>query len=200
MLNLRQRAEQFLGNAIRTNPDCERLCADLAGRLLVVQVSGLSRPINLMVMADGSVLLPAAQAPADVTIAGTLPALGAYLLGIEPRNVALRDDLHVSGNAHLAQKFQALFRGARLDWEESLAGAVGDLPARRLNNLAKGGAAAARQAGETLVTTLLDYVKYESERVPAPEEWHAFVADLAALRRDLDSAERRLRDLAARRP
>ena len=197
MLNLRGRTEALLSEAIRTHPERDRLCAELHGRLLAVRIEGLAGPLNLAVTADGRAVLPVGDVPADVTITGRLPALGAYLLGIEPRSEALRDTVHLSGSAQLAQKYQQLLQGVTLDWEEPLAAALGDLPAHRLANLVRGSAETVRRGADTLLINLLDYLQYESSRVPAAPEWQAFVADLETLQRDLDAIEQRLRTIAS---
>lgn len=198
LMTLRARIEALLSHAIRTNPKVDQLSAEVQGRLLTVRVTGIAAPLNILVTSAESVMLPCGDVTPDVTVQGSLPALGAFLLGIEPRTDALKESVDISGNAHLARRFQELFQGISLDGEEMLAQAIGDLPAHRLGNLARNGVSSVRQAAGTVAANLLEHLQYESGRLPAPEEWRAFAADLEQLGVAIGAAERRLESIAAR--
>lgn len=195
---LRARAQAWLSRAIADNPNCEALCRELDGRCLGIRIAGVERPLQLRVAADGTLSLPCDDATADVSIEGSLPALLAFMLGLEVQTPALKESIQVSGKVHLAQRFQDLLRELTPDWEELLANVAGDLPARRTANLARSAAAGLSEAGRTLEQNLLEYLQYEAARVPSPEEWAAFRQDLDELRTQVAAVQARLEKLAER--
>ena len=131
-----------------------------------------------------------AAAP-DVTI--TLPLdFPARLL--TDRN-GLSANAHLSGRAELAESLAFVLRNLHWDSEADLARVLGDIPARRLDQLARHTLEQTREAATRSVSNLTEYLVEESGLILQTADFASFIADRSALERDLAHLEQRLSKL-----
>jgi ubiquinone biosynthesis protein UbiJ len=106
----------------------------------------------------------------------------------------LRDGtLELTGDAHVADRFQRLLSFAKPDIEEELSNVIGDAAAHRLANLARG--VWGRGARSTMGANIREYLQEESRDAPSRYEVDRFTANVNALRDDVDRLEARINRL-----
>jgi ubiquinone biosynthesis protein UbiJ len=104
----------------------------------------------------------------------------------------------VRGDAEIANSYRRLFSMARPDMEEELSRVIGDLPARRLSQLAKQTAAWARKARRTAGENIAEYLQEESRDLVNKPELDEYLQGVDAVREAADRVEARIARLEQR--
>jgi ubiquinone biosynthesis protein UbiJ len=186
--------EALLQRGIDGSSEAARLCRDLDGRSLQLDLEGLPLALRL-VARDGRLGVGfAGDEPADCHIGG-LPISMLRLALTGDQQTLRTGTLSLSGDPALARDFQRLLDLARPDWEEELAQRIGDVPAHQLGNLVRGGLDWIRRAADTLTRDAGEYLKEESRDLPSRYEMDRFERDVQTLRDDVERTEARLRRL-----
>lgn len=103
---------------------------------------------------------------------------------------------HLSGRAELAESLAFVLRNLRWDSEADLARVFGDIPARRLDQLARRSLAQTRDVAGRSISNLSEYLTDESGLVLHSSDFSSFIAARSALERDLAQLEQRLTTLS----
>ena len=106
------------------------------------------------------------------------------------------DGIQLEGEGELAQDLRDFLSGLDIDWEELLARAIGDIPARLLMRTLAEAARSARTLGAAVGHNTRDYLHEESDLLPQPDELDRFVREVDRLRDDAARFEQRLDRLA----
>ena len=193
--------ENVLNRGLPRSPRAQQLCAELAGRRLLVAVTGL----QVLVESTGvslrlSVVSPHAlvSAPPEATVTGGPLSLLA-LSGSDPEAVIQRGDVRIEGDAELAQKFRELALLLRPDLEEELALVLGDVPAHQVGRLARALVGWTERAATTTVHNVAEYLGHERRDLVPRSEADSFLRGVDSLREDVDRLAARI-DLLNRRP
>lgn len=188
---------RMLARGLERSPRARELCAALEGRRLKLIVSGMIAEIDVGVAGGKLEVGSADGTSADVTLRGSPVALLAMALG-DARAVVERGGASLDGDESLAQRFQELARLLRPDFEHTLGGLVGRMPAhfaaRTLRSLGLWG----RAAGESLTRNAADYLAHESRDLVPRAEAELYLGGVEQLRARVTDAERRIAQLAAR--
>jgi ubiquinone biosynthesis protein UbiJ len=188
--------DNLVNRGLPRSPRARALCAELAGKSLAIEITGVTR---LRVSSNGATLSVSRDAAsAEATLSGGPVSLAA-LLGSAPESLLQRGAVSISGDAELAQKFRELARVLRPDFEEELALLLGDVPAHQFGRLTRGALAFARRAGRTTLENLSEYLAHERADLVSRSEGEQFLGGVEALREAVDRLEARLTLLARRR-
>ena len=104
-------AQQLLGHGVAQSETAAGLCDQLEGKCLQIRVAGMELLINCLIN-DGAVKLFTGEADrVDAQIAGS-PVSLLRLSGEDPEAVIRSGAVSVSGDAEVAEDFQALFAHA----------------------------------------------------------------------------------------
>jgi ubiquinone biosynthesis accessory factor UbiJ len=191
-------AEVLLNRSIGASAQAEALAGRLQGTSLQVDVDGIIR-IRVSAHHGRLALLTGGDAAADTTISGSLPALLQLFKGAaNPRSGKPRAEIR--GDAEIADRYRELFMLARPDPEEELSRWIGDLPARRLWQLAERTREFARRTRRTLGENIAEYLQEEGRDLPNKTELEEFLRGVDQLRETFDRVEARLGRLEARLP
>ncbi len=167
---------------------------------LAVEIEGVLR-VRAAVAGDRLALLWGGDTAADATIAGS-PLAFLELLRGGPGGAAGagkgRAAVQVQGDAEIAGRYRELFALARPDFEEELSRLVGDVPARRLSQLARGALSWARRARRIAGENLAEYLQEESRDLVSRPELEEFLLGVDQLRETADRVEARLARLEQR--
>lgn len=193
--------EATLNRSIGTSAQAAATARGLNDTALDIEVASLWR-IRAAVSGNRLMLLaadaePAAgEAPANAVIRGSLLALTALLKGgvAEGR----RPGVDIRGDAEIAGRYRELFAMARPDWEEELSRVLGDLPARRVSDLAQGAVSWLRRAGRTAGENIAEYLQEESRDLVNRTELEEFLSGVDRVREAADRVEARLARLERR--
>jgi ubiquinone biosynthesis protein UbiJ len=182
--------ENVLNHGLPRSPRAQRLCAELTGRSVAIEVREVMR---LLVESTGSTLriTRAGGGPADAEIVGGpfgLLALG----GNAPDAVLQRGDVEIRGDAELAQKFRELALLLRPDLEEALSELIGDVPAHQVGRIGRMALGWTRNAAATAVENLAEYFAHERRDLVSRNEGEQFLRGVDTLREDVDRLEARI--------
>jgi ubiquinone biosynthesis protein UbiJ len=187
-------AEAVLNRSIQARSQAIALTRRLAGKTLEIDITGVLR---LRAACYGGRLTLALGQPADpaadAVIAGSPTALLALMGGVAP--AANTASAQVRGDAEAAAAYRDLLRAARPDFEEELARLVGDVPARRVGELARGTFATLSRAGRRFGENIAEYLQEESRDLVNKTELEEFLRAVDDLREASDRIEARLRRL-----
>ena len=199
--------ENVLNRGLPRSPRAQKLCAELAGRKLAVEISGIGR---LLLESTGASLKvsraptlhegPGAADPlADASITGGPFSLLA-LAAAAPEATLRRGDVEIGGDAELAEKFHELTRLLRPDPEEELSLVLGDVPAHQIGRLTRATLAWGRKAAATMVRNIAEYLAHERGDLVPRREADAFMSSVDSIREDVDRVAARIDILIQHRP
>jgi ubiquinone biosynthesis protein UbiJ len=189
--------ETMLNRHLATAPDAVLRLAKLDGRRIAIVFNEL--PLTLYLVVDGArvKVKGALEREPDTVIRGTALAL---MQNAAPGARGLAEGITISGDADTGQAFSRLLRSAQIDWEEYLARALGDLPARKLGNVLRAAGGYARRTADTLGIDFAEYLQYETRMLAPRREVDGFLDAVDTLVSDVDRLGARLDRLEAKHP
>jgi ubiquinone biosynthesis accessory factor UbiJ len=187
--------ENVLNRGLPRSPRARRLCAELAGRRVAIEIPDVA---EFLVGCDGLALSVAggSSAGADARVRGGLSALLA--LAARSEGGLRRGDVELSGDAEIAERFHELARLLRPDLEEELALAIGDVPAHQIARFARAAFDWLESAGDTTLRNFAEYLAHESGDLVSRSEGRQLLAGIDAVREDVERLEARIEGLARR--
>jgi ubiquinone biosynthesis accessory factor UbiJ len=187
--------EALLNREIEASIHATALARRLNATALQIDIEGLTA-VRASIAGE-RLSLVAAEGTADATIAGSPLALLDLARGAANRN-APHAPAQVRGDAEIASLYRQLFASSSPDLEEELSRIVGDLPARRLSQIAKQTVAWARKVQRTVGENVAEYLQEESRDLVNKPELEEFLRGVDALRETADRVEARLARLEQR--
>ena len=192
--------EALLNRNIADSARAAALAQRLQGADLQLDIEGLGS-IRATVIGGRLALLAAQDFPpaaAHAAISGSPRALLQLLQGGGAKRDPALAAAQIRGDAEIAQLYRELFVLARPDAEEELSRILGDLPARKIMQLAGGVLAWVRGAGRTAGENIAEYLQEESRDVVAKPELDEFLRGVDEAREAADRIEARLAGLEKR--
>jgi ubiquinone biosynthesis protein UbiJ len=184
----------LLNRGIRESASARGLCRELEGKRLALV---LDPPGTRLVLAaiDGRLTAQADDDEhSDAELAGGALGFARLLMG-DPQDVLRSGAVRITGATEVAERFQALLEMARPDPEEELARIIGDVAAHQVGRTARGAAAWASKATDSLGRSLSEYLREERRDLPNAIEVTEFANDVDEFAAAVDRAEARLRQL-----
>ena len=208
--------EALLNRSIASSMQATALARRLNNTSLQID-AGRALSIRAAVSADRLALTAGSEAQADASVSGSpwalfellgsrthragLPrtaGLGAGRPKAAPSNGSGGGAAQFRGDAEIADRYRELFVMARPDLEEELSRLVGDLPARRVSQVAKAALSWARKVRRTAGENLTEYLQEESRDLVSQPELEEFFEGVDQLREMADRVEARLARLEQR--
>jgi ubiquinone biosynthesis protein UbiJ len=194
-------AEALFNRNIAASTEARVLARRLEGSSLLIEVEGMLK-VRASVFNGGLALFNGDAAAGVATdghavISGSAPALLQLLRGDGPA-VAARAGVQIRGNAEIANSYRQLFAAARPDFEAELSRWIGDMPARRLSQVARSVRSWARRTRRTAGENITEYLQEEGRDLVAKPEHEEFLQGVDAAREAADRIEARLKLLEQR--
>jgi ubiquinone biosynthesis protein UbiJ len=190
-------AEALFNRNIAASTEARSLARRLEGTSLQVEVEDRLR-VRACVFNSGLALFSGeASGPAAATISGSAPALLQLLRGDGP-SAASRAGVQIRGDAEIANLYRQLFAAAKPEFEEELSRWIGDMPARRLSEVARSVRSWARRTRRTAGENIAEYLQEEGRDLISKTEHEEFIAGVDAVRESADRIEARLKNLEQR--
>jgi ubiquinone biosynthesis accessory factor UbiJ len=190
--------EAALDQALALDPETRAGLAALAGRRIVLSLQ--APPLAVAVTVEGERLRigPADPgAPADLNL---LASAGALLSRLLPGGAAAPTGrVHISGDAELAQRLQALARGFSPDVEAAFARVFGEVLGVQVARALREGLLFGRERAGRFARDAADYLGEERGDIATRVEQARFFDDVDALRDDVDRLAVRIDRLRAAR-
>ncbi len=195
--------ERMLAEAsVRARAESARaraLLEELTGKRLAIAVQGTpwhSSPFVLQSTGEALRLLrttPEAGEAPDATISGA--PLSLLALARDADAVIQRGDVHIGGDAQVAQRFRELIHLLAPDLEHELSGVLGRSTAHVLMSAVQTAAGAARSAAWTSLRNLAEYLAHEDGTLVPRAEAEHFLRGVEHVREQLDRLEVRIAQL-----
>jgi ubiquinone biosynthesis accessory factor UbiJ len=183
-------AEAVFNRNIAASTPAAALARRLEGTSLHIEIEAITR--IRAAMAGGRLALLAADTAtsADAEIFGSAAALLQMLKSGRP--AMSRNPVQIRGDAEIANAYRELFKAARPDLEEELSRFIGDLPARRLGQVARSVRTWARRARRTAGENIAEYLQEEGRDLITRPELEEFLRGVDSAREAVDRIEARL--------
>jgi ubiquinone biosynthesis protein UbiJ len=188
---LLERLQEIFNRNIADSNEAQRLCQQLDGRALSLDVKGTSLKFYLAVRQGSIALDTRHEGTTDASLTATPVALLA-LAGSGAERGLRGGAVHIEGDAEIAQNFRSLLTQVQPDFEEELSRVIGDVAAHQLANFARGFLDWGRRATESMASNVAEYLQEEGRDVPTRVEVDEFLEAVDRLREDTDRLEARL--------
>lgn len=172
------------------DPDVLRLCAELQGNIIAIELTDLDKIIYCHPGSWGMRL--GLQPPAkevDATIRGRLLGLVNLSLQQEKLSTSMQEHIEIAGNPKVAQKFQKVLTELNIDWEEELAKYTGDIMAYRIGQGLRKTQRTVKEIVSSLALSGKEYLQEESHSTPTMAEFEQFQQAVTDIRHDVDRLE-----------
>ena len=190
--------ESLLNRNIAASSAARALCRRLNAKVLALHIEGLPLSIYFKSQGEQMVLDTQFEGAPDATLSGT-PLSLLRMAGPAPEAALRTGNVHIQGDAEVAQTFSELLRHARPDLEEELSRVIGDVGAHHVGNVARSALGFARRAADTFAQNVSEYLQEEGRDVPNRTEADEFLAGVDTLRDDVDRFEAKLALLERKR-
>lgn len=168
----------------------------ISGKLIAIELAGPEVTLLVRPLA-GKVQVSAHPAfEPDTVIRGSPLALTRLGASNSTSAGPLGDGVEIRGDAEVAYVFQSVLAGVEIDWEEWLAGRIGDIPAHQAGNAARGLATGVAGVADKLRMNVSEYLQEEARVVPTRIEVEQFMDEIDLLRGEIDRLEARLERFA----
>jgi len=174
-------------------------CRELQGHCIAIEITDLDFRLYCH-PGDWGIRLSQNPPPreAEARISGRLMALVNLASEEDKLATSMQERVAFHGDVKLAQKLQRILAGLDIDWEEALAGYIGDIAAFQVHQRARRLGEWLKQGADSLLRTTSEYLREEARASPTQVEFELFQARVTGLRHDVSRAEARLARLLER--
>ncbi|MEX2482499.1 MAG: SCP2 sterol-binding domain-containing protein [Gammaproteobacteria bacterium] len=171
----------------------------LEGRTLAVVVREHGWRVLTVVRSGRLNILRGEDNRVDVTISGRPSDFIALVRANQRGEILGAGRVEIQGDLAVAQEVQSLLGELDLDWEEWLAGRLGDIAAHHIGRAMRGVFAFGQHTARKLEADTAEYLRHELMIVPRRDELERYGREVFELADALERSEARLRRLLAKR-
>ena len=183
--------ESALDLYLKQDPGALQRCAEMDGKVIALDVTGLDLSLYFMPGADGILVAGHYEGEADTRLCAS--PLGFAKLSLGPREDALFEGaVDIQGDTETGQQFQDILSAVDWDWEEQLSRITGDVIAHQTGKLARKATQFIKNSRNTLQQDVSEYLQEEVRLLPARTEVDYFLEEVDQLRADVDRLSARV--------
>ena len=192
--------EEVLNRLLRLDPNTLRRLGALEGKTIAVRLTAAPQPIEVYALPweAGLRLRRHVAGQPDVTIAGSVPFFARLLYTRAASAGVPAGELQISGDIELGQRFKEILDRVDIDWEEEASRYVGDVVAHALGNGVRELRGWTGETAATIARDISEYLQEESRILAKRERVSRFLAQVDALRVDVDRVGLRVQRLAGK--
>jgi ubiquinone biosynthesis protein UbiJ len=188
--------EAALNRYLALDPEGARGLAPLYGRIIGIEIQGLGTQVTLVPGPDRVQVFGVYDATPDCLIRGAPLALLRMMTAEQKDAEISKGAVEIEGDSTIAHDLAKALAGLDVDWEEQLARLVGDPIAHPVGQGVRGLAQWGRRSADVLTADLKEYLEEEARLLPTRYEVSDFLAQVDALRDDVERLEARVERLA----
>jgi len=188
--------EAALNRYLALDPEGARGLAPLYGRIIGIEIQGLGAQVTLVPGPDRVQVFGVYDATPDCLIRGAPLALLRMMTAEQKDAEISKGAVEIEGDSTIAHDLAKALGGLDVDWEEQLARLVGDPIAHPVGQGVRGLAQWGRRSADVLTADLREYLEEEARLLPTRYELSDFLAQVDALRDDVERLEARVQRLA----
>lgn len=190
--------ESALDLYLKQDPGALQRCAEMDGKVIALDVTGLDLSLYFMPGADGILVAGHYEDEPDTRLRAS--PLGFARLSLGPREDALFEGaVDIQGDTDTGEQFQDILSAVDWDWEEQLSRITGDVIAHQTGKLARKVTQFINNSHNTLQQDVSEYLQEEVRLLPARTEVDYFLEEVDQLRADVDRLSARV-DRLSRTP
>ena len=187
--------EQAIERLLALDSHHGALLAPLAGKHIVLDMRLPRLRLHLLPTESAIQVHGDMAGTPDVVLAGSWLGFIRMRLGASPQLALFGGDVHIEGDMRTARHFQDLLDKLNIDWEQLLAGQVGEAAASHVFGFAEAGRQWLADSIDALRQDAAEYLQEESRDLPAYEEAEQHFREVDVLRGDADRLEARVQRL-----
>jgi ubiquinone biosynthesis protein UbiJ len=198
------RLQNLINQALALDPGTTRSLQQLAGKTVLIESSFPPQSLALSFMNDGGITLSRDSDAADVALSGNPVSLALLMADASERVSFVGTGVTLRGDQEILRKLSSALQNLDIDWEQALAGIVGDTPAHLAGKAVRNALKWQRTAGTRAASGISEFFHQESGMALSATEaepWFKRVRHLATdtdrlaarinrLRINLESADR----------
>ena len=188
-----------LSRLLKADADCAERLARLEGAVIEVQLKDSPRRAYALPGGHGVSLRRHHEGDVAVRVSGRVADFIAYARASRRGDSLGAGRIEISGDLAVAQQVQALLSDLSIDWEEVLAGAIGDVPAHALGRIVRTLGAWGESTLRRFERDAADYLMHETRLVVQRREVDELGRSVFALADDAERLAVRVQRLRARR-
>lgn len=176
--------ETAINQTLQLDEHATQKLQPLLGSIIGIELKGIGMLIYFRTDAQGVQLQGFLEGEPDCLIRGT--PIGLIKMSIDSKQTSglFTGEVEIIGDVELGQKMKRVLDSIEIDWEEHLSHIVGDVLAYHLANSAKRGKQWFSEATSQVASSITDFLQYEQENVPVPEEVYEFINSTDKFRDD----------------
>ena len=184
--------DTMINQFLSLDPEMAEKISAFEGRVIAIEVKGHERRLYL-IPANGRIeIKDRYDAEPDTVLTGTPSALLRLSMSRSAAVLMLSGDIEITGDTRLGHEFKKLLNEIDIDWEEQLAGVLGDAPASQIMRFVGKLGSWGRNATDSITADLAEYLQEESRDVVTGYELENFYQEVDRLRNDVDRLEARI--------
>jgi ubiquinone biosynthesis protein UbiJ len=188
--------EEAINQRLALNPAAKERMGQLHGRVIALELQGFNTTLFFIPAPDRLQLLARHEGEPDCTLGGTPGTLLQMLQEPKEGATLIPEEITLSGDRELAQRFITILRTAEVDWERHLSRYTGELIAQEVGRLVRGGMAWGEHIADTLGAELRMMLQERSGPLPGRDEIASFLADVDRVRERVEQLEQRINNLS----
>lgn len=184
--------EKTVNQYFSLDPESKSQLQKINGKVIAFTITRPPLTFFLKFDQDKVILLDACEKP-DASIKGDLFSFLQLKFQSSDLTTLSKTSIELSGDAELAETFNAILNSMEIDWEEHLSHFTGDIVAHSLLSVAGAVKSWGVRAMDTLERNLSEYIQEEACLTPSKRALEDFYEDLKKLQHDVERLDARFK-------
>jgi ubiquinone biosynthesis protein UbiJ len=184
--------EEAINQHLALDAAAKERMGQLHGRVIALVLQGFDTTLYFIPGPDRLQLLSRYEGEPDCTLSGSPVTLLQLFQRRKESAPVFPEEVSLSGDQELAQRFIAVLQTAELDWERHLSRYTGELVAEEMGNLVRGGMQWGQHIADTLKDELRLMLQEDAGPLPGRDEVDSFRSDVERLRNRMEQLESRV--------
>ena len=190
--------EAAISRALDLDPRSGARLAALEGRVFALNCSAPPVEAYLKAGADGIRLMGVYEGEVATRVSGVASDFAELATAADPTAALINGNLEIEGDSAPLIELQRIISELDLDWEAPLVDTLGDVVGHQLAELLRGAFSWGRQASDSLLRQLGEFIHEEARLSPPRLELEDFYRDVRELGQRLERCESRATRLRKR--
>ena len=184
--------EQAINQHISMDPDARAQMAQLHGKVIALEILGTGKTIYLIPGPEMIQLLSCYEGEPDCLLQGSPMTIAQLRRPVPEGSNPVPDDMLVSRDQELAQRFCSILRQIEVNWEKYLSQYTGTLIAGEVGKVMNSAGYWCGHILETLNQDVREYLQQETAVLPTRHEIERFGSSVERLTGRLEKLQKRI--------
>lgn len=190
--------EAAIAAALKLDPGTQQKLSQLDGLVFSIECTEPALHIYVAINKNALELRHQWEGRPTTTISGPATEFAKVIAAKDKGAALVNSGLSLIGDSQALLQLQEILADVDLDWENALSEVIGDVPAHLIGKTARHVSAWSKQARETFLRHLEEFIHEEARLSPSKLEMDDFINDVQKLAQDSDRFAARLEKLATK--